>query len=89
MVACTIPLWFIGNELFFQLWPDIDNWRFQRPPPLNFPDDDETPDNVYLKMFKSTAHQDLYDAGVVSEPFFTVVDGKKVYTKWSGVNQPI
>lgn len=39
-------------------------------------------------MFKSVPHKDLYDAGVVNPPFFNIVDGKKVYTKWAGVNDP-
>jgi hypothetical protein len=74
--------------LFFQYWPDADNWRYQRPPPLNFPDDAETPDTEYHRMFKSEPHKDFYDAGIVNAPFFDIIDGKKVYTKWAGVNQP-
>jgi hypothetical protein len=88
ILAGTCPLWYFAAELFFQYWPDADNWRYQRPPPLNFPDDSETPDSDYLKMFKSKPHMDLYDAGVTNPPFFSVVDGKKVYTKWAGVNDP-
>ena len=88
ILAGTAPLWFFGNELFFQYWPDEDNWRYQRPPPLNYPDETETPDNEYLDMFKSGPHRDYYDAGIVNAPFFEVIDGKKVYSKWAGVNQP-
>lgn len=39
-------------------------------------------------MFQSEQHKDFYDAGIVNAPFFTIKDGKKIYTKWSGVNQP-
>lgn len=39
------PIWFNFSELFLQYWPDEDNWRYQRPPPLNYPDEGDTPDN--------------------------------------------
>lgn len=39
-------------------------------------------------MFKSKGHRLLYDSGVVNPPFFEIIDGKKVYSKWAGVNQP-
>lgn len=39
-------------------------------------------------MFKSIPHRELYDAGVVNAPFFEIIDGKKVYSKWAGVNEP-
>ena len=87
-MAGTTPLWFFANELFLQYWPEDDNWRYQRPPPLNYPDDLETPDTDYHSMFSSTPHKNLYDAGVVNAPFFDIKDGKKVYTKWAGVNSP-
>ena len=53
IIVGTLPLTFIGNELFYQYWPDVDNWRYQRPAPLNYPDEDDTPDNLYSRMFKS------------------------------------
>ena len=53
VIVGTLPLTFIGNELFYQYWPDVDNWRYQRPAPLNYPDEDDTPDNLYSRMFKS------------------------------------
>lgn len=53
VIVGTLPITFFANELFNQNWPDIDNWRYQRPAPLNYPDEDDTPDNLYSKMFKS------------------------------------
>ena len=88
LIAGTTPLWFFASELFLQYWPEDDNWRYQRPPPLNYPDDLETPDTDYHMMFSSVPHRNLYDAGVVNAPFFDIKDGKKVYTKWAGVNDP-
>ena len=88
LIVGTCPLWFFANELFLQYWGEEDNFKYQRPPPLNYPNDSDTPDDKLLAMFKSVPHMNLYDAGVVNAPFFEVIDGKKVYTKWSGVNQP-
>jgi hypothetical protein len=88
IIVGSIPIWFTANELFFQYWPQADTWRYQRPPPYNFPNDDDTPDDIYLRMFNSEPHKDFHDAGIVGAPFFTVKDGKKIYTEWAGVNQP-
>jgi hypothetical protein len=30
----------------------------------------------------------LHDAGIAVAPYFKIIDGKKVYNKWAGVNQP-
>lgn len=51
------PLWVFASDLYFQYWPDADNWRYQRPPPYNYPDDSDTPDDEYAQMFKSKAHR--------------------------------
>ena len=89
VLAGSIPFWFTYYELFYQEWPDDDNWRYQRPPPLNYPDDGETPDTELYNLFSSESYRDLYDSGTVHAPFFEIKDGKKVYTKWAGVNDPI
>ena len=88
IIAGTAPLWFFAGEFYLQYWPEAENWGYQRPPPLNYPDDQDTNDMVYLQTFKSLGHRELHDAGVVNAPFFDIVDGIKVYSKWAGVNQP-
>lgn len=87
-IAGMMPILFFGNELFFQYWPDAENWRYQRPPPLDYPNPSDTPDTEVHKVFQSDAFKDMHDAGVTVPPFFDIIDGKKVYTKWAGVNQP-
>lgn len=83
-----MPLLYFGNELFYQFWPDVDNWRYQRPPPLNYPNDAETNDSELYKLFQTEVFKDGVDAGIVQPQWFHIVDGKKVYTKWAGVNEP-
>lgn len=89
VLAAGTPFWFTFMELFYQEWPDADNWRYQRPPPLNYPDDLETPDTEVSELFKTEQYKDLYDAGTVNPPFFEIKDGKKVYSRWAGVNDPL
>lgn len=57
IIGCMAPLWVFASDLYFQYWPDADNWRYQRPPPYNYPDDSDTPDDEYAQMFKSKAHR--------------------------------
>jgi len=83
-----MPLLFFGNEMFYQFWPDVDNWRYQRPPPLNYPNDAETNDTEVHNLFQSSIYKDFVDSGLGTAPWFNIVDGKKVYTKWAGVNEP-
>jgi hypothetical protein len=44
LIVGTLPLTFFGSELFYQGWSDEDAWRYQRPPALHYPDEDDTPD---------------------------------------------
>jgi hypothetical protein len=53
MVACTIPFWFAISELFVQGWSDEDNYRYQRAPPLHYPDEEDTPDAIDYLVFKT------------------------------------
>jgi hypothetical protein len=56
----ALPFIYISSEFFLQKYPDEDYWRFQRPPPLNFPDVDDTPDEDTYKIFKSGEFRRLY-----------------------------
>lgn len=49
----TLPLTFYANELFYQGWSDEDAYRYQRPPPLNYPDEDDTPDIEDFLVFQT------------------------------------
>jgi hypothetical protein len=72
-----------------QKFPDEYHWRLQRPPPFEYPDPEDTPDGRDLKLFQSSEYKYLQEAGLLGDPFFTVQNGKKIYTKESGVNQPM
>jgi hypothetical protein len=48
-----LPITFFGIELFYQGWSDEDNNRYQRPPPLMYPDEDDTPDPEDFLIFQT------------------------------------
>ena len=89
LIMGTLPVWFVFNEMILQAWPDEDNWRYQRPPAFQYQDDDDTPDLETLSLFKSPQYRQLWEAGILVDPFFTMKDGEKVYSKWAGVNKPM
>ena len=64
----TMPLTFFANELFYQGWSDEDSYRYQRPPPLNYPDEDDTPDIEDFLVFQTPQYNEWYDAGLAKKP---------------------
>ena len=60
------------------------------PPPLDTPDNFVSPDTKMYKMFKEDLEYKLkIDNGDAVKPPFEIVNGKKVYDRFAGVNQPI
>jgi len=62
------PLLFFGCEFFYQGWSDEDNYRYQRPPPLMYPDEDDTNDPEDFLVFKTPEYNEWWDAGVLKKP---------------------
>ena len=60
-----------------------------RPPPLDFPDEDDTPDTEIYETYNSADGRRLVDSGRHAPIWYDIVDGKKVYKKYAGVNQPM
>ena len=52
----AFPLLFLSCEFFFKGWVDEDNYRYQRPPPLMYPDEDDAPDPEEFLIFKTTEY---------------------------------
>lgn len=49
---------------------DGDGLKYQRPPPLNYPDDEDTPDFETYDNWKTPEFTYLYDAGLLRDPYF-------------------
>jgi hypothetical protein len=67
-VVALMPFIFFSAEFFLQKYPDEDYWRYQRPPPLNWPDTEDTPDEDTFRKFKSQEFKRLYEAGQLVPP---------------------
>ena len=63
-----MPLIFWSAEFFLQKFPDEYHWRYQRPPPLNWPDAEDTPDDDTYALFDSPEFKMLYEAGLLVAP---------------------
>lgn len=62
------PITFFSCEFFLQGWVDDDNYRYQRPPPLMYPDEDDTPDPEDFLVFQTQEYNEWWDAGVLKRP---------------------
>ena len=94
------PIWIwaaVSMTFFFFFWVDFvynhfpdELWhRKPRPPPLDFPDPISTPDTYQLQTAQTNEFKYAVDAGIFEKPPFKIVDGKKVYDRFAGVNQPM
>lgn len=60
---------------------DGDGLKYQRPPPLNYPDAEDTPDFETYDNWKSPEFKYLHDAGLLKDPYaYTYLDSSKLWT---------
>ena len=63
-----IPYWYVIQEVIYHQMVDGDQNKYQRPPPLNYPDQDDTPDNETYEIWQSPEFKYLWDAGLLKDP---------------------
>lgn len=78
-----------GAEFLYSHYPDEDYWKIGHPPPLDFPDADDTNDTETYQDYNSQEGRYLVDTGIIDPIWYDIKDGKKIYKKFSGVNQPL
>ena len=44
VIVALAPYWIVLNEMIYQGGVDQDQFKYQRPPPLNYPDEEDSPD---------------------------------------------
>lgn len=76
-------------EFIYQHFTDDETFRKPLPPPLDFPNPSTTPDTKYWQFSKTPEYRFLYDAGVIPRVPLKIENGKKVYDRFAGVNQPM
>lgn len=83
------PAIYFFSDFIMQNKQDEDEWRISRPPPLNYPDTDDTDDTDTYDDYHVKEGVYARDSGLVGDLWFDVVEGKKVYKRFAGVNQPM
>jgi len=89
VIAGLLPVIYFYFEWVYQHFPDEDFFRIPHPPPLNYPDTEDTDDTDTVKDYSTKEGRYLRDSGIVDDIWFDVVDGVKVYRRFAGVNQPL
>jgi len=74
-------------EFFFQRFPDEDYFKKPLPPPMGLPGERGTDDEDLFEAFNSATGRMSVDSGLVHELHYDIVDGKRVFKKFAGVNQ--
>ena len=87
-VALSFPF-MLWVEYMYNHYPDVELWRKPLPPPLDKPDPFSTPDSAVDRAQNQNGWKMRRDAGVYTEPKMHIVNGKKVYDRFAGVNQPM
>ena len=70
-----LPIFFFTNEFFFNHYPDEDYWRISRPPPLDYPDNDDTDDTETVQDYNSLEGRRMVDTGLSYELWYDIKDG--------------
>lgn len=68
VLACLTPIWLNILELIVNPDFEISNFKYQRPPPLDY-EEEEYGDRFMNELFKSKEYKYLYDAGAVVAPY--------------------
>jgi hypothetical protein len=68
LVVALFPYIFVISETIYNQIVDGDQWKYQRPPPLNYPDEEDTPDTETYELFNSPEFKYLHDAGLMKDP---------------------
>ena len=87
-VLFSFPFIFTWLELFWSKYPSDTYFKKPLPPPLDFPDDTLSPDTFNYNLSKTIEYKLMDENGCYKEFPFEIVNGKKVFNKFVGLNQP-
>ena len=66
-----VPYWFVIQEVIYNQMVDGDQNKYQRPPPLNYPDEEDTPDTEAIEIWNSPEFTYLHDGGMLRDPYLS------------------
>lgn len=68
VIAAMVPYIMVITEVVYVQMVDGDGLKYQRPPPLNYPDEEDTPDTETYENWKTPEFTYLWDAGILKDP---------------------
>jgi hypothetical protein len=68
VVIALCPYWYVIDECIYEQQVDGDGFKYQRPPPLNYPDEEDTPDTETYENWKTPEFTYLWDSGILRDP---------------------
>jgi hypothetical protein len=69
VVLGLTPFWLVITEVVYHQMVDGDGLKYQRPPPLNYPDEEDTPDFETYENWKTPEFTYLHDSGILRDPY--------------------
>lgn len=69
VAIAMIPYAIVISEVVYQQMVDGDGLKYQRPPPLNYPDEEDTPDTETYENWKTPEFTYLHDSGILKDPY--------------------
>ena len=79
-LVALIPYWYVIQEVIYHQMVDGDQNKYQRPPPLNYPDEDDTPDTETHDIWQTGEFTYFWDAGLMRDPYTSFdLDSSKLW----------
>ena len=89
IVLFIIPFWFFFLEIMYSRQPDHVHYRKPHPYFFGHPEENHF-DEFEMEMLEKPHIMQYYiDTGMHTEPKYKIVDGKLVFDRFAGVNQPL
>eukprot|EP01017_Pseudomicrothorax_dubius_P024192 TRINITY_DN2574_c0_g1_i1.p1 TRINITY_DN2574_c0_g1~~TRINITY_DN2574_c0_g1_i1.p1 ORF type:complete len:258 (+),score=64.90 TRINITY_DN2574_c0_g1_i1:122-895(+) len=89
MIIANFFVIYFWLEFIYQHYPDEVHYRVARPPPLDYPDTEDTDDTETYQDYLSKEGREFVQTGLVGDLWYDIVNGKKVYRRFAGANQPM
>lgn len=80
---------YVWMEMFNSKFPDENFFKKPLPPPLDFPNEELTPDTKMLERENTLEFKMAWENGSVDKMPYKIINGKKVYSRFAGLNQPM
>jgi hypothetical protein len=81
-----LPLLYTFADIVYQRYPDEDYLKKPRHAPMSEPDENSSPDKTLYEISHTKTGRALTDSGHIIDLHYDIVGGKRIFKKFSGVN---